>query len=158
MAVGPCSAASYLLQKQLIHSLQAEALPDALQVEEESVLSLLEDVLRSAQRAKARRTQKSSQVSARHAALAQQTKLILVQHYKAPLKLSIIAKAAGTSPYHMARVFREQTGWSLHGYRMQLRLNAALDLGFSSHSHFTSSFKHAFGSPASKLRPRAPKQ
>ena len=52
------------------------------------------------------------------------------------------------------------TGFSVHGYLMQLRLRTGLDriqgrhggigevglmLGFSSHSHFTTSFRRAFG-------------
>ena len=64
-----------------------------------------------------------------------------------------------------ARVFREETGFSLHGYRTQLRLRLALDalaagreigelahdLGFASHSHFTDSFRRVFGVAPSRM-------
>jgi AraC-like DNA-binding protein len=55
----------------------------------------------------------------------------------------------------------------MHGYRNQLRLRAALeslrdprvdlsglalDLGFSSHSHFTVMFRRSFGCPPSQFR------
>ncbi|MGH3113830.1 MAG: helix-turn-helix domain-containing protein [Gaiellaceae bacterium] len=72
-----------------------------------------------------------------------------------------------SSPFHLARVFRERTGFSIHGYRNQLRLRSSLDglfepdvdlallarrLGYSSHSHFTDSFRRAFGAPPSAVR------
>jgi len=58
------------------------------------------------------------------------------------------------------RLFHRQTGTTLHAYRNQLRLRAALerltdpgvdlldtalDLGYSSHSHFTETFRRSFG-------------
>jgi AraC-like DNA-binding protein len=81
--------------------------------------------------------------------------------------LAVIARAAGCSSFHLARVFRRATGRSLHAYRLQLRLTRALDrlhagdrnlaalaldLGFSSHSHFSAVFRGAFGSTPRALR------
>jgi AraC-like DNA-binding protein len=78
-----------------------------------------------------------------------------------------IAGAIGVSRFHLSRVFRSTTGFSLHGYRNQLRLRAALEriadpqtrlpslaseLGFSSHSHFTAAFRETFGVAPSELR------
>ena len=69
--------------------------------------------------------------------------------------------------FHLARVFKARTGFSLHAYRNQLRLRAALerlaepgvdlidialDLGFSSHSHFTETFRRSFGKTPSAVR------
>jgi AraC-like DNA-binding protein len=69
--------------------------------------------------------------------------------------------------FHLARTFKARTGFSLHGYRNQLRLRAALerlrdpkaalidialDLGFSSHSHFTETFRRNFGKTPSAVR------
>ena len=69
--------------------------------------------------------------------------------------------------FHLARVFKARTGFSLHAYRNQLRLRAALerlaepgvdlidialDLGFSSHSHFTDTFRRSFGKTPSVVR------
>jgi AraC-like DNA-binding protein len=74
--------------------------------------------------------------------------------------LAELARGAGVSPFHLARRFRARTGTSLHQYRLALRLNVALarlregaddltalalDLGFSSHAHFTTAFGAAFG-------------
>ena len=85
-----------------------------------------------------------------------------------PLSLAAVAAALAVSPFHLARVFRAQTGFSLAGYVHGLRLRRAaerlaaepdtdlsrlaLDLGYCSHSHFTHRFRAAFGRPPSALR------
>jgi len=81
--------------------------------------------------------------------------------------LGDLARDVGSSPYHLLRLFRAETGSTIHQYRMQLRLAAAarailegcddltvlaLDLGFSSHSHFTDAFRRCFGMAPSSLR------
>ena len=72
----------------------------------------------------------------------------------------------GTSPFHLARVFRRESGLTIHAYVHQLRLRTALervmdredlsrvavDLGYATHSHFTASFRRSFGVPPSSLR------
>jgi AraC family transcriptional regulator len=83
--------------------------------------------------------------------------------------LGELAGGVGSSPYHLLRLFRAETGSTIHQYRMQLRLTAAartildgcddltalaLDLGFSSHSHFTDAFRRRFGMAPSSLRAR----
>jgi AraC family transcriptional regulator len=78
--------------------------------------------------------------------------------------LEKLADVAGCSPFHLCRIFRRETGLSLSSYRTRLRLGAALDrveedlaslgleLGFSSHSHFTESFRRLFGRTPSAVR------
>jgi AraC family transcriptional regulator len=78
--------------------------------------------------------------------------------------LEELAGVAGCSPFHLCRIFRRETGLSLSSYRTKLRLGAALDrveedlaslgleLGFSSHSHFTESFRTLFGRTPSAVR------
>jgi AraC-like DNA-binding protein len=83
------------------------------------------------------------------------------------VSLDQLARRVHVSPFHLARVFRARTGFTLHGYRNQLRLRLALDriddegcsltalaneLGFSSHSHFTDAFRSLFGAPPSIVR------
>jgi AraC family transcriptional regulator len=78
-----------------------------------------------------------------------------------------IARAAGSSPFHLARLFSTHTGIGLHGYRNRLRMASALDrmsrgeddlsrlaldLGFSSHSHFSQAFHRAFGATPRQMR------
>ena len=78
--------------------------------------------------------------------------------------LSTLARDAGYSPYHLARRFRAHTGSSIHQYLLALRLatararirsgandltHLAIDLGFSSLAHFSSTFRRAYGMPPS---------
>jgi len=81
--------------------------------------------------------------------------------------LADLGAAAGASPYHLARSFRATVGLPIHQYQLRLRLAAGLnrvlegcedftglafDLGFSSHSHFTSAFRRAYGQTPSAIR------
>ena len=83
--------------------------------------------------------------------------------------LATIAKAVGASEFHLCRVFRRETGLSIHAYRTQLRLRhaleamdrrdvdllaLALDVGYSGHSHFTAAFRKHFGMSPSQVRAR----
>jgi len=78
-----------------------------------------------------------------------------------------LATIAHLSPFHLCRVFRENTGTSIYDYvlreRLALALDAvlgggddltaiALDAGFASHSHFTARFRRFFGCTPSALR------
>jgi AraC-like DNA-binding protein len=98
-------------------------------------------------------------------------KALLATDVAARLTLPELACALNVSAFHLARTFRAHTGYSLHGYRLHLRLRIAADLvcdddaelrdvaatvGFSSHSHLTSAFRRIFGIPPSVLRARAP--
>ena len=95
-----------------------------------------------------------------HRELAEAAKELLAGSLAEPLGLHELAARLSTSPFHLARVFRAQTGYSLHQYRKHLRLRLALErlsesdgaltalafeLGFASHSHFTDSFRREFG-------------
>ena len=77
-----------------------------------------------------------------------------------PMRLEQIADAVGYSKYHFSRLFKEESGLSPWEYLTRLRLNQALEelhdeelevseiairLGFSSHSHFTSTFRQRTG-------------
>jgi AraC-like DNA-binding protein len=82
------------------------------------------------------------------------------------LSLSDIAREGDVSVFRVCRVFRAATGSTLHAYRNQMRLQAALerlgggesltevalDLGYSSHSHFTAAFRELFGVTPSSVR------
>ena len=81
--------------------------------------------------------------------------------------LAELAGIAGASPFHFARLFRQETGFSVRAYRVRLRLAAAalkviegaedlaavaLDSGFSHHSHMTSAFRSVLGVAPRELR------
>jgi AraC-like DNA-binding protein len=94
-------------------------------------------------------------------------KLLLAERPGANLSLVEIARAVHCSPFHLARLFRAAVGSTIHQYQLRLRLalalerlsdhpasltHLALDLGFSSHSHFTTAFQRLFGTSPSKFR------
>jgi AraC-like DNA-binding protein len=103
-----------------------------------------------------------------HAEHAQAVKTFLNTQVRARLQLEQIAAAVHLSPFHLCRVFKQNTGMTLHQYLQRLRLfNAAeqmldephmrLDLlaceyGFSNHGNFSSAFRRVFGVNPSELR------
>lgn len=80
--------------------------------------------------------------------------------------LSRLARAAGMSPYHFARIFRELAGMPPHRLLLRRRLQAAVErlrggesvtatcygVGFGGLSHFIHAFRAAYGSSPSKYR------
>ena len=81
--------------------------------------------------------------------------------------LAQLADLVAYSPFHAARVFRAETGITLHQYRHAIRLMQGLEqlrfgndaiaqiavaLGFHDQSHFSASFCRAFGVAPSSLR------
>ena len=96
--------------------------------------------------------------SEQHHLLAERARALLAAHYREPMTLETIARQLGCSPYHLCRVFKRCLGVTVHRYLTDLRLRRALleipeggrlidiaiELGFSSHSHFSQSFRSAF--------------
>lgn len=156
---GPLDAATHLRHRLLVDHLLRTADPDPLFVEE-GVLRLLRAVVAGTVTVRAvspARHRPATDVD--HQELVEHTKAVLSRRFTEPLGLHDIAAAVNSSPYHLARVFRARTGFSLHAYRNQLRLRASLDcladprrqlsgialeLGYASASHFADSFRAAF--------------
>jgi AraC-like DNA-binding protein len=97
-------------------------------------------------------------------------KAVLLSHPERNWSLASLARAVECSPFHLTRMFREHVGVPLHRYQLHTRLAAAmdflletdrdlttiaLDLGFSSHSHFTASFKRLTGFTPGHMREAA---
>lgn len=160
---GPSDPDSYLRQRLVFHHVVKEANPDRLFVEE-AVVSVLSDVSRHAYRRPpaAGPSRRRRDVDAIEAA-----KDVIARRFGENLSLSDISEEVQSSVFHLARTFRARTGFSLHAYRNQLRLRSALerlrdpgidltgialDLGFSSHSHFTETFRRSFGKTPSAVR------
>ena len=159
---GPSDPESYLKQRMVFHHVSQESNPDRLFVEE-AVVSVLSDVTASAYR----RTRQVQQRRRRDVDVIEAAKDVIARRFKDNLSLSEISREVQSSVFHLARLFKARTGFSLHAYRNQLRLRSALerlrdpgvdltgialDLGFSSHSHFTETFRRSFGKTPSAVR------
>jgi len=169
---GPSDPASYLRQRRVVEALAANQDPDPIYIEEE-MLEVLRRLLTAAHGL--RRAEQSGRRRAREKrldrALAEGAKGIVARSFRRRVHLTDIATDLGISIYQLCRTFRRETGATLHGFLNRLRLAAALehlyqgspdlteialDVGFSSHSHFTAAFHRAFGlTPSSVLRERS---
>lgn len=98
--------------------------------------------------------------------LVDRTKLLLAANPGRRWTLAAIGKEMGVSPVYLTQVFTQVEGVPLYRYQTRLRLAQALDqvadcedltmlaldLGFSSHSHFTAAFRQAFGRSPTELQ------
>jgi AraC family transcriptional regulator len=98
--------------------------------------------------------------------LVDRVKLLLLADLSKRWKLAEIGAELGNSPVYLTQLFQQIEGVPLYRYHLRLRLARALEqlphhedlaalaleLGFSSHAHFTSSFRQAFGRTPSEFR------
>jgi AraC family transcriptional regulator len=98
--------------------------------------------------------------------LVERAKLVLASDLARRWALAEIAAEVGGSPVYLTQVFKQVEGLPLYRYHLRLRLARALDLlpqyddltalgldlGFASHSHFTTAFRQVYGSSPSEFR------
>jgi AraC-like DNA-binding protein len=159
---GAIDPATYLLQRRVSQHLLRSPSPSRLFVEESIVLL----AARCAVPPGATRAVRRETTAREHRDLAEACRVLLARHLGERLSLLEVAAHVGASPFHLARVFRQDTGLSLSDYAHRLRLQTALervmdgddlarvaaDLGYASHSHFTALFRRAFGASPSAVR------
>lgn len=123
---------------------------------DELMVALLAEALAPAQRA----------VRASPLRVVDEAKHFLHAHLCEPISLNDIAHAVRVSGPYLTDAFTQSEGMPLCRYRTRLRLNRALvdlprcedvtglalDLGFSSHAHFSNAFKALFGVSPSAFR------
>lgn len=159
----PLPDGAYLRQRRLTTGLARDAL-STLAVEE-TALSVLGEVLEAGARRRPVTDATQPSTAGRHRRLVQDTREYLGSCRGVDVDLAGVAEAVGSSPWHLHRVFRSRTGTTIHAHQTSLRLRTALgwlpdrelaaiahDLGFSSHSHFTATFRRAFGRTPSEVR------
>ena len=112
------------------------------------------------------RTAHAPVASAGRQRLVNRTKLVLASDLGRRWTLAEIADEVGHSPVYLTQVFQQVEGVPLYRYQLQLRLarsldlltqyddltSLSLDLGFYSHSHFSTAFKQAYGRSPSAFR------
>jgi AraC-like DNA-binding protein len=149
-----------LLQRLLIRRIQTGPPPDLMAIEE-TVLKVLAGVLKGTRQARGLAPVRRAPSRARRC-YTEDVKALLQERFRERLQLDDIARSLYVSPYHLCRTFQEQTGVPIHRYLNRLRLREAMEtmaerevdlsdlalgLGFSSHSHFTSTFRKELGIP-----------
>jgi AraC-like DNA-binding protein len=103
--------------------------------------------------------------------LAEGARAVLAASVEENRSVADIARALDASPFHLCRVFREQTGQTMHAYRVGLRMRRAIErlsvpggrrsatlsqvaneVGFASHAHFVRICQRELGVTPAKLR------
>lgn len=162
----PTSPAAYARQVFLLASLASPDPPEPAAVEEE-VFALFRAALKrgySAGKAPPR-----TRVAKENREEYLRLRLEIQRSYRRRLPLASLADATGMSEVNLCRLFRKHQGTSVHQTIVELRLRESLEwlgdsridlgalaveLGFSSHSHFTAAFRRAFGLTPSEARLR----
>jgi len=98
--------------------------------------------------------------------LVDRAKLAISSNPARRWKLAEIAAEVGVSPVYLTQSFQQVEGLPLYRYQLRCRLARALDvlheyddlsalaldLGFSTHSHFTAAFRQAYGRTPAELQ------
>jgi AraC family transcriptional regulator len=115
------------------------------------------------------RTARAAGGSAGRQKLVDRVKLVLASDLSRRWTLADIAAEVGGSAVYLTQVFQQVEGLPLYRYQLHLRLARALDmlaqyddltalsldLGFSSHSHFSAAFQRTYGRSPSEFRQSA---
>jgi AraC family transcriptional regulator len=155
----------WMRQRLLVERLRGSAAQDPLAFEA-AVLDLLGEI--AAEHARLRGLPPPPAESSRaRRRYVEDAKALLQERFHEKLHLDDISRALYVSTFHLCRLFKEETGMPIHHYLTRLRLREsvepvlagrvdlgglALDLGFSSHSHFTAAFRKEFGVSPREVR------
>jgi AraC family transcriptional regulator len=160
------SNASLYLRQRTLHQQARRGEVTALELDER-VFEIAMEVISPRRSATPRRVRPA--VARRHAALVEAVRAELARDAGANVSLGDLATAAGTSPFHLCRLFRSRTGTTLRSYRNELRCRLALEdlamgistisaiahrFGFASHAHFVRVARRLFGDTPGAIRLR----
>jgi AraC-like DNA-binding protein len=155
--IDPCAQALVALLRHSLHRRIAEPL------EAESLALTL------VRRSLGPRRQPKREPTLGRQRLVDRAKLVLASDLSKRWTLADIAAEVGGSPVYLTQVFQQVEGVPLYRYQLGLRLARALDLlahydnlselslelGFSSHSHFSAAFQRTYGRSPSDFRQSA---
>jgi AraC-like DNA-binding protein len=159
-----CSQSLYLQQRRLFLKVAHSAI-DAFAIEE-AVMQLVASVI-ARSRGNTPWPQATAEPTEAHRDLVERARAAIVANIAQHHSVAALALSLGTSPFHLCRVFRKVTGMTLHAYRLEVRQrmllerlstpNAdlsriAIELGFSSHSHLSATFRRRTGVTPRVLR------
>jgi AraC family transcriptional regulator len=161
----PCCSRLLLSQRKLVRALERGSPVEPLQIEEEALAIVAELLSPRGLPGPAGKPRRS--LSRDVAETAETAREYVASRYTQRLQLEEIATACGVSVYRLCRSFLAATSMTVHRYVSRLRLAAALErlakgerdltclgleLGFSSHSHFSWAFRREFNLSPSAWR------
>ncbi|MFY9825692.1 MAG: AraC family transcriptional regulator [Thermoanaerobaculia bacterium] len=157
----------YVRHRLIVRKLTQGVVPDPLALDA-ALLEIVAGVAKSCCPPRARRKTPAESSRARRR-YVHDAQLLLQQRFRQRFRLEDVARDLYVSPFHLCRLFKEETGIPMHRYVNRLRLRAsleqlaagesltdvALSLGFAGHSHFTTAFRKEFGRAPSEVRRQA---
>ena len=164
-SVGSDLSRAYLRHRLIFQGLTQGVTPDPLALDA-SLLEILGAVAKSSAPPGAMKRGAAAESSRARRRYVHDAQLILQKRFRERFRLEDIARELFVSPFHLCRLFKEETGIPMHRYVNRLRLREsleqltegasltelALSLGFAGHSHFTTSFRKEFGVAPSEVR------
>ncbi|HYX26393.1 MAG TPA: AraC family transcriptional regulator [Thermoanaerobaculia bacterium] len=165
---GPDLSQTYVRHRLIVQGLSQGVAPDPLALET-SVLEILGSIARSCRPPGAKRRGAAPESSRARRRYVYDAQLLLQERFRERYRLEEIARELYVSPFHLCRLFKQETGMPMHRYVNRLRLREAMEqltegadltelalsLGFAGHSHFTTAFRKEFGVPPSEVRRQA---
>jgi AraC-like DNA-binding protein len=158
-AQGPLAFAEHRLRIDSDTQALAAQLRHGLALQITETLEAETMALTLVRRALGARTSHAARASPGRQKLVDRAKLVLSSDLARRWALADIAGEVGVSPVYLTQAFQQVEGMPLYRYQLRLRLARALDLlcryedlstlsmdlGFSSHSHFTAAFRQTYG-------------
>lgn len=170
---GPCGSPVFWRHREFVQRLETKEIEPLEPLwADVTGLQLVADVIEAAFSRNISLPKRRHSTTADHAERTEAAKRYLASRMTEAVALEDVAAAVNASPFNFARIFQQQTGLPIHRYLTVLRLRAALeriadphiditeialDLGFSSHSHFTDVFRREFGKTPSFIRQKQTK-
>ena len=167
-ASGPCSTEIFWRHRDYVRRLENSRVEPLEPLwADVTGLQLVADVLEAAFLQHGKKPQRRSSTLTDHLERTEAAKTYLASNFTENVRLEDVAAAVNSSPFNFSRIFQQHTGLPVHRYLTLLRLRAslekiadldsdlteiAIDLGFSSHSHFTDVFRREFGKTPSEIR------
>jgi len=162
--VAPAESNVYLAQRRLFDRVLAGPIGERLEIEE-AAIAILAATIAAAYASRGGGARGRATVV--HQERIELVKREIAATPAASPPLAELARIAGCSQFQLCRSFRSATGMTMTEYRHALRMRdalarlrvgkrdlteIALDLGYSSHSHFSAVFRRTFGMPPSTWR------
>lgn len=175
-ALAPISPAQFMAQRHLYETLARNVEISDLAFDE-YLVRLVQSVISNADRYWQDQTKPKSGVRSiregHRREVVEAVKVRLAKEYWINHSLTDLARSAHCSISKLVRIFRTETGVSLHAYQQHVRIRTSLQLlkessgdlsdtaaqlGFANHSHFTTVFRRHFGiTPSEYKRSASPR-